>query len=299
MYKEIAIIAPTASGKTALSIKLANRLNAIILSLDSLSVYKEIDIASAKPTKEERGDIVHFGIDEIFPNEKFDVISFIDCYKRAKQYAIEHNKNLIIVGGTGFYLRALVNGISKVPNISEQTKLKVQEDLLDISSAYEHLKSVDEKYMSKIATADKYRIEKALEIFYETKLPPSQYFEQNRPIPIIKDLQIFEIQTEVEALRQRIRQRTKIMIDSGLVDEVKYLESQYTREPNCMSSIGIIETLDFIDGKIDMEQLQELISIHTGQLAKRQRTFNKSQFKNVTKDKLENIENKIIDSFYL
>src|SRR5574344_181684 len=89
--KELAIIGTTASGKTALSLEIANKTNSIILSLDSLCVYKEIDIASAKPTKIERGDIVHFGIDEVFPNEKFDVIEFLNLYKNAKKYAKLNN----------------------------------------------------------------------------------------------------------------------------------------------------------------------------------------------------------------
>jgi len=122
MYTEFAIIAPTASGKTALSIKLAKKLNAVILSLDSLSIYKEIDIASAKPTIMEREDIIHFGIDKVYINQEFDVIRFIKEYQDAKEYAIGHKKNLIIVGGSSFYLKVIVDGISKTPTISQQTK---------------------------------------------------------------------------------------------------------------------------------------------------------------------------------
>ena len=90
--KEIAIIGSTASGKTALSLEIANKTNSIILSLDSLCVYKEIEIASAKPTLEERGNIIHFGIDEVFPNEEFDVIKFIELYKKSKEYAIKNKQ---------------------------------------------------------------------------------------------------------------------------------------------------------------------------------------------------------------
>jgi len=299
MYQEIAIIAPTASGKTALSIKLAHKLNAIILSLDSLAIYKQIDIVSAKPSKKERKDIVHFGIDEIMPNEKYDVVQYIELYKKAKEYALKHNKNMIIVGGTSFYLKSLVYGISKLPKISLETKSIVEQKLLDLKSSYEFLKSIDEKYMGKIASTDKYRIEKALEIYYETKLAPSKYFENNKPIPIIDNIKIYQIDMDIEVLRTRIRLRTKKMLEDGLIQEVKYLEKKYTREPNCMSSIGIIETLSYLDGEISLKELEELISIHTGQLAKRQRTFNKSQFKNVIKDSLENLENKILNDFSL
>ena len=111
-----AIIGPTASGKSDLAISLAKKLNYEILSLDSLSIYKEIDIASAKPSKKELKEIKHYGVDEIYPNEKFDVTKFIEIYKK-----IPH-KNIIIVGGTSFYLKAMIDGISKMPNITEEIK---------------------------------------------------------------------------------------------------------------------------------------------------------------------------------
>jgi len=297
LYKEIAIIAPTASGKTALSIELAHKYNAIILSLDSLAVYKEIDIASAKPTLNERDGIIHFGVDKIYTNEKFDVVEFIEEYKSAKNYAMQNHKNLIIVGGTGFYLKSLLTGLSNAPKISLDTTTKVDLMLQNISKAYEYIREIDEKYMSNIEQNDLYRVRKALEIYYETNTAPSEYFKQNPQIPIIDKIDIFEIETDVDVLRKRIQLRTKIMIESGLIDEVIYLEKKYTRLPNPMSSIGIIETLDYLDGRVSKIELEELISIHTAQLAKRQRTFNKSQFENVIKDNLTNLEKQICKIF--
>ena len=232
MYKEIAIIAPTASGKTALSISLAHKMNAVVLSLDSLAVYKETDIASAKPTIDERDGIVHFGIDKFYPNEKFDVIEFIKEYERAKSYAYSNSKNLIIVGGTGFYLKSLVDGISEFPIISDKTKEEVSERLFNIEKSYNELYIKDIKYMKKIDPKDRYRIEKALEIYIETKLTPSEYFEKNKPKPILDQINIFEIETNPDILRQRIKLRTKNMIQNGIIDEVIMLEEKYTRERN-------------------------------------------------------------------
>lgn len=297
MYKELAIIAPTASGKTALSIDLAHKLDAIILSLDSLAVYKKIDIASAKPSLIEQDGITHFGIDCVYPNEIFDVIEFYDEYKKAKQYAQKTNKSLIIVGGTGFYLKALTDGLSKVPTISSHTKELVQNELLDLNRLYKKLYSVDEDYMKKIASTDKYRIEKASQIYFETKLSPTEYFLQNQPEPLIHNLPIYEIQTDPDILRERIKQRTKIMLADGLIDEVIALEQEYTRAPNCMNSIGISETFDYLDSKINRVELENLISIHTAQLAKRQRTFNKSQFKNVHKSELKDMKELILSNY--
>jgi tRNA dimethylallyltransferase len=277
-FKQIAIIAPTASGKTAHSIQLAHKTNSIILSLDSLAIYKEIDIASAKPTIKEQDGIVHFGIDTIYPNEDFDVIKFIDYYEQSKKYALKNNKNLIIVGGTGFYLKMLLDGISQVPKITNDTKKWVDVQLENLEDAYNLLVDIDNTYASKIASNDKYRIEKALCIYKQTSLPPSIYFEQNKPKPIIEDIEIYEIKRDVEELRKRIKLRTSLMLKAGLIDEVIYLEKKYSREPNCMSSIGIVETLEYLDGKINKLELEEKIMINTARLAKRQRTFNKGQF---------------------
>ena len=290
--KEIAIIGSTASGKTALSLDLANKTNSIILSLDSLCVYKDIEIASAKPTLEERGEIIHFGIDEVYPNEEFDVIKFIELYKKSKDYALKNDKNLIIVGGTGFYLKALIDGLSQ--GVDSKTKL-------DISplEAYELLYSIDKKYMQKIEKNDRYRIEKAYAIYKQTGLSPTSYFKKNPKIALAKDLKIFEILWDKEELKNRISQRTKIMINSGLIDEVIFLEKKYTRAPNCMASIGIIETLEYLDGKLSKQELEEKISANTAKLAKRQNTFNKGQFLDKTSNIIENLNSDIIKYFSL
>ena len=290
--KEIAIIGSTASGKTALSLEIANKTNSIILSLDSLCVYKEIEIASAKPTLEERGNIIHFGIDEVYPNEEFDVIKFIELYKKAKDYAIKSDKNLIIVGGTGFYLKALIDGLSK--GIDSKIKLDIPQN-----EAYDLLYEIDEKYMSKIEKNDRYRIEKAYAIYKQTGLSPTEYFEKNPKIAIAKDLKIFEILWDKEELKNRISLRTKIMVNSGLIDEVIFLEKKYTRSPNCMASIGILETLEYLDGKLSKQELEEKISANTAKLAKRQNTFNKSQFLDKTSNIIENLNSDIIKYFSL
>ena len=288
--KELAIIGTTASGKTALSLEIANKTNSIILSLDSLCVYKEIDIASAKPTKIERGDIVHFGIDEVFPNEKFDVIEFLNLYKNAKEYAERNMKNLIIVGGTGFYLKALVDGISD--GLKENTNLD-----MSLNDAYNLLYSLDKEYMQKIEPNDKYRVEKAYSIYKQSGLTPSEYFLKNPKIALSPNLPIFEILWEKDELINRISLRTKQMIKAGLIDETIYLEKKYTRAPNCMSSIGIIETLEYLDGKLDKKSLEDKIIQNTLKLAKRQNTFNKGQFTNRVSNIIPSLNSEIIKYF--
>ena len=288
--KEIAIIGSTASGKTALSLKIAHITNSVILSLDSLCVYKDIEIASAKPTLEERGDIIHFGIDEVYPNEEFDVIKFIELYKKTKEFCLLNSKNLIIVGGTGFYLKALIEGLSQ--GVDSKIKLDIPVDV-----AYNLLFDLDKEYMQRIERNDRYRIEKAYAIYKQTGLYPTLYFERNPKIPLAKNLKIFEILWDKEELKKRIAKRTKIMIEQGLIDEVIFLEKTYTRKPNCMASIGIIETLEYLDGKLTKQELEEKISSNTTKLAKRQNTFNKSQFTNKTSNIIENLNSEIIKYF--
>jgi|TARA_R110002050_G_scaffold283297_1_gene431674 tRNA dimethylallyltransferase len=289
--KEIAIIGATASGKTGLSIDMAHKTNSIILSLDSLSVYKEIDIASAKPTLKERDGIIHFGIDEVFVNESFDVVEFLQCYKKAKEFARQKGKNLIIVGGTGFYLKILIEGISE--GVGEDVKLDMPHE--DI---YKMLFELDKTYMEKIASNDKYRIQKAYSIYKKSGLTPSQYFIENPKKPISPELKLFEIYWDREELKKRIALRTKQMIQDGVIDEVLFLENKYTRKPNAMSAIGIIETLEFIDGKLTKEQLEEKISLNTAKLAKRQNTFNKSQFNQKQETNIiENLNSDILKYF--
>lgn len=295
--KQIAIIGPTASGKTSLAIEVAKKTNSVILSLDSLSVYKEIDIASAKPTLAERDGIVHFGIDEICVNEKFDVIVFFEIYKKAKTFAQENNKNLIICGGSGFYLKSLIEGIS--PNIiaSDDDILWVNDMLLDLPKSYEFLQKIDPPYSSKIYANDKYRIEKALLIYKSSNLSPTQFFEKNPKVPLVKNLQIFEILWDKDELRVRINERTKKMFDDRLIDEVKFLISKYGKNQVPFGSIGIKEVIDFLDGKINFKECRELVEIHTAQLAKKQRTFNRGQFPNKISANLETLKKEIFKYF--
>jgi len=289
--REIAILGPTASGKTSLSIDLAHKLNANILSLDSLSIYKEIDIASAKPTCKERDGIKHFGIDALHVDDDFNVTIFFELYKKAKKLSENESKNLIIVGGTGFYLKSMIDGVSYKPQISSETKLKVAKSL---SCGHKLMSEFDEVYASAVSKNDTYRIEKWLEIYFQTGAIPSQFFEQNQREPIIKNIELYEIGIDKETLRDRIKLRTQIMLDDGLIDEVFYLEKKYTRAPNPMKAIGIIETLSFFDGDLGKDELREKIVTNTARLAKRQKTFNSSQFNEHLKGSVDKIKKFIV-----
>jgi len=278
-----AIIGPTASGKSDLAIKLALKLNYEILSLDSLSIYKEIDIASAKPSKEELSLVKHYGVNEIYPNEKFDVMKFIEIFKK-----IPH-KNIIIVGGTGFYLKAMIEGISQMPSVSETIKKEASK------KDYNFLKKIDPQFSQKISQNDTYRIQKGIEIYLSTGMSPTQYFKQNPPIPILPEIPVFEISVNRDILRKRIEKRTDKMFKMGLIDEVSYVEKKYQdRRLPALKAIGVKEVLDYFNAKYNFNELKQKIITNTARLAKRQQTFNKTQFHNKISAPLNELEEIIL-----
>ena len=293
--KQLAIIGPTASGKSDLALSVAQKIGAYILSIDSLSIYKEIDIVAAKPSKEELASVRHFGIDELYANEYFSVDIFIDLYKKVVRTCQEDGKNLVIVGGTSFYLKSLLEGLSPLPCITQETQKAVDAKLADLERTYVHLKEIDPQTMERIAPNDRYRIEKMLLIYEASKMTPSTWFAANPPMPVITDLPIYNIDVERELLRARIEKRTHKMVAAGLIDEVCALEQKYTREPHAMGAIGIVEVLEFLDGKVCKEEMIQNIITHTAQLAKRQQTFNKTQFEGVVSLPLEVLEKKILE----
>ena len=268
MYSELAIIGTTASGKSDLAIKVAREFNAVILSLDSLCLYKEIDIASAKPNKDELELVSHFGVDLVMPDMDFCVGDFIDEYKKAKLYAQQNNSMLIITGGSGFYLKSMLSGLS--PKI-EPLKIKISDDEI-----WDLAVEIDKEFCAKFSKNDKFRLHKWYQIYTQTNEIPTQWLRLNTGEPIIKNLTIYELVWDKFELIERIKTRTKNMLENGLIDEARYLFGRYDSALKPLNSIGLKEAKDYLDGKINLNELNDLITIHTTQLAKRQRTFNKS-----------------------
>lgn len=286
MFCEFALIGTTASGKSDLALKIAKEFNGVILSLDSLSVYKEINIASAKVSALELESVKHFGINLIFPNEYFSVGEFIKEYEKAKSYAQNLQIPLIITGGSGFYLKAMMSGLA--PKIGD---IKCD---LNLEQIYELILKIDPEFGSKFSKNDKFRLEKWYSIYKTTGEIPSKFLRENTAEPIISNLQIFEILWDREVLRDRIKIRTEKMLENGLIDEAKYLFDKYGFETKSLNSIGLKECGEFLRGELGKDDLYEQICTHTVQLAKRQRTFNKSQFlENKISRDLTNLENSI------
>ncbi|MDQ1339665.1 MAG: tRNA dimethylallyltransferase [Campylobacterota bacterium] len=293
--REIAIIGPTACGKSSLAIEVAKEANSYILSLDSLAIYKHIDIVSAKPTKEEMQEIEHFGISLINPDEEFNASLYLKLYSEVKEKCKKDKKNLIIVGGSSFYLKTIIDGLSDEPDYSKEAQEKTEKLLINIKEAYEFLNNIDPKVCKTIKPNDRYRIEKALLVYFCTGKNITDFREKNKKLTQKNRIKIFEIEIDREVLRGRIKERTKKMIQDGVIDEVAWLEKNYTRKPKSMNSIGIKETLEYFDGKINKKELADLISTHTAQFAKRQNTFNNNQFDEIVKKPKELLKKEIVD----
>lgn len=286
MFLEFAIIGTTASGKSDLAIEVAERFKGVILSIDSLGIYKEIDIASAKPSREELARIRHFGVDLVFADEYFSVGEFIKEYEKAKSYARNLDIPLIITGGSSFYLKAMLSGLA--PKIDD-VELDIKE--ADLACLIE---SIDSEFAQKFSLNDKFRVGKWYSIYKTTGEIPSKFLRENTKSPAIENLQIFEILTDREILRARVEKRTRKMIENGLIDEAKFLFGKYDENLKPLNSIGLRECREFLSGKIDEKELESLITTHTMQLAKRQRTFNKSQFENKISLNLEDLKLQIL-----
>jgi tRNA dimethylallyltransferase len=280
LIRELAIVGATATGKSGLAHQFAEKNGGIIFSIDSLSIYREFDIISAKPSKRELSSVKYIGVDELNPDDKVSIINFIELYKTAKKEAEKSGVPLIIVGGSSFYLKSLLTGISALPEPTESIKLKVDEMLENLEDSYSYLLGVDRLYSEKIKPSDRYRIERGLVIYLSTGEKPSEYFLKNRPQPIIENLsEIYNIDAPRDELRKIIRVRTEKMIESGAIDEVDSIIKKYGSSIQPNRAIGVKEIIDFLNGEYDRDRLLELISIHTGQLAKRQQTFNRTQFR--------------------
>lgn len=265
----LAIIGSTASGKSALAFYLASKYKLDIFSIDSLSIYKYIDIASAKPSKAELSQIKHYGIDVLNPDEKCNAKLFFDLLNSLSK------KRLIIVGGSSFYLKSIIDGLSKIPQQNKEISKYVES--LNKYETYQLLAKIDENYASKIHKNDTYRIAKGLEIYLLTGKSPSAFFMENKKEKLNIEIKIFELIKPKEILIKDIESRTKAMYENGLIDEVQNLISSYPNSQT-LKAIGIKEIISFLDSKITKEQSKELIIKNTIQLAKRQRTFNRTQF---------------------
>ncbi len=297
MQKVIVICGPTASGKTALSIELAKKINGEIVSADSMQIYDEMNIGTAKPDKEEMQGIKHYLIGNVSPTTRYSVSEYKKDATNAINEIIAKNKIPIVVGGTGLYVNSLIYGID-YPEI--ETDLKYREHLEDLvekkglNYLYEKASKIDEAAVKNISKNDKKRILRVLEIYKETGKTKTQIEIESRKNGIKYDYKVFAINMPREILYDRINKRVDIMIEKGLIEEVKGLYKKYGEQLYTASQgIGYKEVIDYINGNCTKEEMIEKIKMETRRYAKRQLTWFKKIKDVIWLDGLNNIQNNI------
>ena len=293
--KVVVIGGPTASGKTDLSIRLAKKINGEIVSADSMQIYKEMNIGTAKPDEDERQGIKHYMMDIINPDERYSVADYKRQAKIAIQEIINKGKTPIVVGGTGLYIDSL---IYEIEYVDIQTDLEYRKQLEErvekegLQKLYEEARKIDECAMEKISPNDKKRILRVLEIYKQTGKTKTQLDKQSRK-DVQYDYKVFAINMNREILYNRINKRVDIMIQKGLIDEVKQIYNKYKMFPTAMQALGYKEVVYYLEDKITKEEMIEKIKQESRRYAKRQLTWFRKNKQTIWLDGQENIETNI------
>lgn len=277
----IILTGPTAVGKTELSIQLANAVNGEIISADSMQVYKEMDIGSAKIKPEEMKGIKHYLVDEIDPKEEFNVVRFQQMAKNAMEIIYQKGKIPVVVGGTGFYIQALLYDID-FTDTTEDIKYRNELEQLaeEKGNDYLHaiLRSVDPKAAEEIHANNRKRVIRALEYNRETGKQISKHNEEQRQKASPYQFAYFVLNRNRSSLYERIDQRVDMMMKQGLLEEVKHLADRgCTSDMVSMKGLGYKEVLDYLDGVYSLEETIRIIKRDTRHFAKRQITWFKRE----------------------
>ena len=277
MQKVVVICGPTASGKTALSIELAKEINGEIVSADSMQIYDEMNIGTAKPDLEEMQGIKHYLIGNVKPTTRYSVSEFKKDAINAIEEIISNGKNPIVVGGTGLYVNSLIYGIDYPEiqtNLEYRKQLEKQVETNGLQELYEQAKNIDEKAMQSISPNDKKRILRVLEIYNETGKTKTQLEIESRKNGIPYDYRIFAINMPRKILYDRINKRVDIMIEKGLIPEVEKLYEKYGEKLlTSMQAIGYKEIIEYIKNNCTKDEMIEKIKMETRRYAKRQLTW--------------------------
>lgn len=273
MNKVLAIVGPTAVGKTDFGIKCANTFNGEIISGDSIQIYKGLNIGSAKPTKEELSSAIHHLIDIKEPSESYSVKEFQDLGREKIDYIYKENKLPIIVGGTGLYIKALLYDYTFFDEDEEDN----QYEELTNEELYNELQLKDPKALESIHINNRKRLVRALNVYEKHKKGISEIKNEQEHKPIY-DCLIIGLTTSRDNLYQRIDERIDLMIKDGLVDEIKHLlDNGITFENQCMQGIGYKEFKNYFDGNKSLEECINDVKTNSHHFAKRQYTFFNNQ----------------------
>ncbi|MCI0706498.1 MAG: tRNA (adenosine(37)-N6)-dimethylallyltransferase MiaA [Ignavibacteriae bacterium] len=271
----LVIVGPTASGKTPLSLLLAEKLNGEIISADSRQVYKYLDIGTAKPTREELRRVKHHFIDILEPTKEYNAGEYGNEAREALQTILLRKKTPILVGGSGLYLKAVIDGFFEGPGKDPELRNELEEKLSRNGGAalLEELRGVDPETAARMDATKPRRIVRALEVYYATGMPLSKFHAEQAQNSIFEFIQ-FGLEWDRKELYQRINERVDRMVEQGLLDEVRALLNKgYSRSLNALNTVGYKEMFDYLEGKATLEESVELMKRNTRRFAKRQLTW--------------------------
>lgn len=273
----VILTGPTAVGKTKLSIALAKKIGGEIISADSVQVYKHLDIGSAKITPQEMQGVPHYLVDVLEPTCDFHVVKFQEMAKDAMEKIYSNGHIPVLVGGTGFYIQAVLNDIDFTKNEEDSTYRKELEEVASIKGAHalhEMLKCIDEKAAEEIHENNVKRVIRAIEFYKQSGKRISEHNEEQRAKTSPYAYKYFVLNDERDRLYTNIDKRVDIMVQEGLLEEVeKLLTMGCKRESTAMQGIGYKEILDYLDDKCSFEDAVKAIKSNTRHFAKRQLTW--------------------------
>ena len=272
----IVIGGPTASGKSKLGVELAKKINGEIISADSMQIYKDMDIGTAKITNEEMEGINHYMIDFLSPEERYSVSDYKENAEKCIEEILQKGKTPIIVGGTGLYIDSLIYGIEFA---HEEIDTEYREELNKMAEEgkleelYNKAIEIDPVAMEKISPNDKKRIIRVLEIYHKTGMTKTEQDIKSRENEVKYNYKVFAIDMDREVLYERINKRVDLMLDNGLIEEVEELLKKYKNFKTAMQGLGYKEVVEYLNGIVNKEEMIENLKRKTRNYAKRQLTW--------------------------
>ena len=274
-HRAIYLTGPTASGKTAVGVALARRLDAEVIALDSMTLYRGMDIGTAKPTAEERGDVPHHLIDVLDPWESASVADYREWALRAVLDLQSRGKRVLFVGGTALYLKTLLRGLFEGPGADPAVRLRLEREAEEIGDAamHERLKGLDPAIAARLHPNDRRRIVRALEVIELTGQPLSRLqVEHARPAP--PEVPVLALDRPRAELHDRINRRVDLMFATGLVEEVRRLQAaERPMSSVAAQGVGYREVIEMLAGKTGLGETIERVKARSRQFAKRQATW--------------------------
>ncbi|MBO6622000.1 MAG: tRNA (adenosine(37)-N6)-dimethylallyltransferase MiaA [Balneola sp.] len=271
----IILLGPTASGKTELSLQVAEELGIPIISVDSRQCYKHLDIGTAKPSDKELQRVEHYNISNLELDESDSVRAFSERAEVWEKEILSSSDHSFFVGGSTLHLQSLIRPIEDIPSANEENiaEIESQIDREGIEPVYNKLNSVDPEYVKTMDGMNRQRIIRALDVWMQTSKPFSS-FHSNQKFELPDDTLVFGLQRDRQNLYDRINQRVDNMIDEGLVEETqKVLEMGYSKDLQPLNAVGYREIIAVLEGKMELDKAVEKIKTQTRRYAKRQLTW--------------------------